>query len=77
MFLNLWAMRKIIIENIQYKSSALFIYGDLNPLSPSIKLQILPFCLHAFLTDVVGEAVNISTEFDLSDHVLNSHYLPN
>ena len=41
-----------------------------NPLSPSIKLQILLLSFHTFLTDVVGE-------FNLSDHVLNSHDLPN
>ena len=47
-----------------------------NPLIPSIKLQILSLCFHRFLTEVVGEAVKISIEFNLSDHVLNSHDLP-
>ena len=40
------------------------------PLSPSIKLQILLLCFRTFLTEVVGE-------FNLSDHVLNSHDLTN
>ena len=49
----------------------------INPLSPSIKLQILLLCFHTFLTEIVGEAVKISIEFNLSDHVLNSHDLTN
>ena len=51
----------------------------INPLSPSIKLQILLLCFHTFLTEVVGEAeaVKIQTAFNLSDHVLNSHDLTN
>ena len=48
-----------------------------NPLRPGIKLQILLLCFHTFLTEVVGEAVKISIEFNLSDHVLNSHVLTN
>ena len=45
-----------------------------NPLSPSMKIQFLFFRLHTFLTEV---AVRTSIEFNLSDHVLNSHDLPN
>ena len=45
----------------------------INPLSPGVKLQILLLCFHAFLT----EAVKISIELNLSDHVLNSHELTN
>ena len=41
------------------------------PLSPSIKLQILLLCFHTFLT----EAVKISIELNLRDHVLNSYDL--
>ena len=28
----------------------------INPLSPGVKLQILLFCFHTFLTDVVGRS---------------------
>ena len=49
----------------------------INPLSPGVKLQILLLCFHTFLTEVVGEAVKISIELNLSDHVLNSHDLTN
>ena len=49
----------------------------INPLSSSIKLQFRLLCFHTFLTEVVREAVKISIEFNLSDHVLNSHDLPN
>ena len=38
-----------------------------------MKLEILLSYHHTFLTEVVGEAVKISREFNLSDHVLNSH----
>ena len=43
----------------------------INPLSFSIKLQILLLYFHTFLTEVVGEAVKISIELNLSDGVLN------
>ena len=46
-------------------------------LNPSIKLQSLLSHHHTFLADVVGEAVKISIEFNLSDNVLNSHDLTN
>ena len=49
----------------------------LNPLRPSIKLQILLLCFHTFVTEVVGEAVKISIELNLSDQVPNSHDLTN
>ena len=50
---------------------------SLNPLSPSIKLQI-SFCVSIyFLQKYRGEAVKISIEFNLSDLVLNSHDLTN
>ena len=56
----------------------IFTLSVVNPLKPSIKLQILLLCFHTFLTEVVwGEAVEISIEFNLSDHVLNSHDLTN
>ena len=48
-----------------------------NPLTLSIKLQILLLCFQKFLTEVVGEAVKISIELNLSDHVLNSLDLTN
>ena len=48
-----------------------------NPLTLSIKLQILLLCSHTFLTEVVGEAVRISIELNLGGHVLNSHDLTN
>ena len=28
--------------------------ADINPLSPSIKLQIILLCFHTFITDVMG-----------------------
>ena len=48
----------------------------INPLSPGVKLQILLLRFHTFVTEVVSrEAVKISIELNLSDHVLNSHDL--
>ena len=37
----------------------------LHPLSPSIKLQILLSYHHTFLTEMVGEAVKISRDFNV------------
>ena len=65
------------MERIFEKTKSLFSRDVLNPLSSSIKLQILLSCFHTFLTEIVGEAVKISVEFNLSDHVLNSHDLTN
>ena len=48
--------------------------GAVNPLGPSITIQILSSHLHTVLTEVV---VRKSREFNLSDHVLDSHDLPN
>ena len=50
-------------------------FAFVNPLSPSMKLQILFLFFYTFLTEKVGEAVKISIELNLSDHVLNSHDL--
>ena len=42
----------IIINN----KFILCFYRNINPLSPSIKLQILLLCFHTFLTEVVGRS---------------------
>ena len=50
---------------------------DFNPLSPSIKLHILLCVSIHFIQKQWGEAVKISIDFNLSDHVINSHDLTN
>ena len=49
------------------------LYMSFNPLSPTIKLQILLLCFHHFLEKYRGEAVKISIELNFSDYVFNSH----
>ena len=61
---------------IQMGGSFILELWPVNPLSPSIKLQILLLCFHTFQTQW-GEAVKISLDFNLSDHVRNSHDLTN
>ena len=48
------------VNQISHKAFAIVatvgVLGVLNPLSPSIKLQILLLCFHTFLTKVVGRS---------------------
>ena len=44
-----------------------------NPLNPSIKIQILICCPYTFSIEVVGRIWEVSIRFILCDHVLYSH----
>ena len=46
---------------------------ELNPLNPTIKIQILICYPYAFSIERVGEFVKVSIGFILCDHILSSH----
>ena len=54
--IRLWISISKLTMNAEQRFSVRLFSGMLvNPLRPSIKLQILLLCFHIFLTEVVGE----------------------
>ena len=50
---------------------------SLNPLRPSIKLQILLLCFHTFITDVKGRSCSNINRISFSDYYVDSQDLTN